>query len=473
MQFNSIYFFIFFITVAGVYFLVPHRFRWFWLLISSYYFYMCWNVKYALLIATSTLVAYFCGLLTGKARSIFSKRLFLIISLVINLGFLFVFKYFNFFLDSIQKCVNVFSIQMSPIALKLLLPVGISFYTFQALSYTIDVYWGKIVPEKHLGKFALYVSFFPQLVAGPIERATHLLPQFSTQKNFDYDRIKHGFFLMMWGIFKKVVIADNLAMYVDSVYNNAQHHTGPTFLLATYFFAFQIYCDFSGYSDIAIGSAKILGYDLMQNFRQPYFATSTVDFWRRWHISLSTWLRDYLYIPLGGNKKSRNRMYINLLITMLLGGLWHGAVWTFVLWGAIHGILLIVSKVTFSWREKICERIGVPKPIVTILRIIITFNLICLTWVFFRANTVEDAFYILTHLTQGWPNLYYSLPSCFYGALGIIVLLLVQCVQTKREILPLIAKQHIVARWTFYVIFFFSIVMLGIRNGAQFIYFQF
>lgn len=473
MLFNSIEFFLFFITVTVIYFLLPHRFRWVLLLAASYYFYMSWKAEYAILIMVSTCIAYTCAILTPKTKTQTQKKWLLFISVASNLGILFAFKYFNFFSESIISILSHISITIDVPAMKLLLPIGISFYTFQTLSYTIDVYRGKMKPEKHFGIFALYVSFFPQLVAGPIERATHLLPQFYLEKDIDIDKIKSGVRLIVWGLFKKVVIADRLAIYVDSVYNNVEHHSGLSFLIATYFFAFQIYCDFSAYSDIAIGAARVLGFDLMKNFNRPYFATTVADFWRRWHISLSTWLRDYLYIPLGGNRKGVNRTHVNLMITMLLGGLWHGASWTFVIWGALHGIFLISSKLTLSFRNEILKKLKVPANLVNGMRMFLTFNLVCLAWLFFRANNLNDAFYMLTHIFSGWDRLFFDQMSMGHGAIGILILLGVQFLQSRMSLEERIYRIPVYCRWAVYYLVIFGIVLLGVETGSQFIYFQF
>ncbi|MHC4757393.1 MAG: MBOAT family O-acyltransferase [Planctomycetota bacterium] len=434
---------------------------------------MSWKAEYAILIATTTIVAYTCALLTGVTESKAKKKFYLTISLVVNLGLLFSFKYFNFVSDSLCQILARFSLNVNTPTLRVLLPVGISFYTFQTLSYSIDVYYGKIKPEKHLGIFALYVSFFPQLVAGPIERATHLLGQFKKQKTFDVERFYSGIQLILWGLFKKVVIADRLAVYVNTIYNNVPRHSGVSFIVATYFFAFQIYCDFSAYSDIAIGTAKILGFDLMKNFNRPYFATTAADFWHRWHISLSTWLRDYLYIPLGGNRKGTARTHYNLIITMFLGGIWHGANWTFIIWGTLHGILLIVSKITQQTRDKIYEVLKIPRWVIKSIRILITFHLVCLCWIFFRANTVSDAFYIITHLLHRFPKVFIEQLTWSHGISAIAVLLFVELLQSRGELGPKIQKAPLPVRWALYSAVVFGIILFGVTEGAEFIYFQF
>ncbi|MBL4653924.1 MAG: MBOAT family protein, partial [Flavobacteriales bacterium] len=343
---------------------------------------MCWKAEYIILIAVSTIIDYIVAINIYKSKFKFIRKILLGISLVLNLGILFAFKYFNFFSQSILDSFNYFNIFYDVDFFDLLLPVGISFYTFQTLSYTIDVYRGKSKPETHLGIFALYVSFWPQLVAGPIERSTHLIPQFHQNHTFDYKRVVDGLRLMLWGFFKKIVIADRLAVYVNQVYNHPGWYDGFTVIFATVFFAFQIYCDFSGYSDIAIGSARIMGYDLMDNFNRPYFSKSIREFWSRWHISLSTWFRDYLYIPLGGNRVVKWRWHYNLFITFLISGLWHGANWTFIVWGGLHGIYLIVELKTNSILEPVRN---LNKWYSKFTMVLFTFGLVLFSWIFFRA----------------------------------------------------------------------------------------
>ena len=338
MLFNSIDFLVFFPSVVLLYFLLPHKNRWLFLLIASYFFYMNWKPVYAVLIFSSTLITYSCGILVEKSNSVRRKKLFLIVSLSMNFSILFIYKYFNFLNDSVFKALDFLNIRWELPNLDLLLPVGISFYTFQAVGYTIDVYRGDLKAEKNLGIYALFVSFFPQLVAGPIERAKNLLPQFREKHYLDSARLVSGIKQMVWGFFMKLVIADRLSLIVNTAYNNADAHNGTTLLIATILFSFQIYCDFAGYSNIAIGASRIMGFDLMTNFRRPYFAKNIGEFWQRWHISLSTWFRDYLYIPLGGNRVSKSRNYLNVFITFVVSGIWHGANWTFVFWGFLHGI---------------------------------------------------------------------------------------------------------------------------------------
>ena len=352
MLFNSLEFIIFFPIVVAAYFALNPKYRWILLLLASYYFYMCWNYKYIVLIMFSTVVDYCSGILMYRTNKTGLRKLLLLASLTTNLGLLFFFKYFNFFGETVNYFFERFNIFAEVPAYSFLLPVGISFYTFQTLSYTIDIYRKKQTPEYHFGRFALFVSFFPQLVAGPIERSVNLIPQFRQDFKFDYERVRDGILFMVWGFFKKVVIADRLAEYVNLVYNNPTESEGFQNIIATFFFSIQIYCDFSGYSDIAIGAALILGYRLMTNFRRPYFALNIREFWQRWHISLSTWFRDYVYISLGGNRVVKWRWFYNLFITFLVSGLWHGANWTFVIWGALHGFYLIFAIWTIKIREQ-------------------------------------------------------------------------------------------------------------------------
>lgn len=490
MYFNSIHFLIFFPIVVITYFSLPYRFRWAMLLGASYYFYMCWKMEYIFLIITSTLIDYYCGLQMGKTAIRAKRKKFLILSLLTNLGLLFSFKYFNFVNSSLIEFFHHYNIFYSVPAFKVLLPVGISFYTFQTLSYSIDVYRGKTKPEKHLGIFALYVAFFPQLVAGPIERSSHLLPQFYKKNNIDFQRIINGVLLMLWGFFKKIVIADRLAILVDQVYNHSSNFTGVPFVIATIFFAFQIYCDFSGYSDIAIGASQVMGYDIMQNFRQPYHSASVSEFWKRWHISLSTWFKDYFYIPLGGNRVKKWRWYYNLLLVFLISGLWHGANWTFLVWGVLHGFYMVFSIVTKQSRDNLVNAIGLSKlPTVhKILRILTTFTLVCFGWIFFRSASVSNAIFIISRLFTGWyvvmdfeklKHLVLSLGLNEYqfviAIASIIIMEIVHLMQRKYGSMRIfLSKQPIFFRWTVYYGLIFGIIVFGQLEGAQqFIYFQF
>lgn len=434
-------------------------------------------MEYVIIIIVSTIIDYFLAILIARQTTRKKRRKFLIISLISNLGLLFTFKYVNFFNDSIREVFNLINISYNIPAFKLLLPVGISFYTFQSLSYTIDVYRGQRNPEIHFGIFALYISFFPQLVAGPIGRSSQLIPQFYKNNTFDYERLVSGLKQILWGFFKKLVIADRVAIYVNAVYNNQINHSGITLLFATILFAIQIYCDFSGYSDIAIGSARILGYDLMENFRRPYFSKSLNEFWKRWHISLSTWFRDYVYISLGGNRVVKWRWYYNLFITFLISGLWHGANLTFIFWGLIHGTLVILEIWTEKFRGFITQCLKKLKLeiILSILEISITFCLVCFAWIFFRANTITDAMNIIFKIIQFDTSLYIGKGYFLaYSLIGIVILLLVEF---KLEgysfgFALLYHKNRIVSLFSC-IFLILTILTIGVFDGGQFIYFQF
>lgn len=480
MLFNSIHFIIFFPLVVGVYYALPHRYRWGLLLIASYYFYMCWKPEYILLIIASTGIDYLAGIGMGRKVERKSRRPYLLMSLVTNLGLLIAFKYFNFFSANLNALFNYYNLFYDVPAFQVLLPVGISFYTFQTLSYTIDVYRGQREPERHLGRFALYVAFFPQLVAGPIERSTRLLPQFYQKIKFDYDRTVSGLKLVAWGFFKKLVIADRAAEIVNLVYGNPYEHTGLTLFVATYFFAFQIFCDFSGYSDIAIGTSRILGIDLMKNFNRPYHARSIADFWSRWHISLSTWFRDYLYIPLGGNRTSTSRWYFNLMVVFLLSGFWHGANWTFVVWGAMHGTYLISSIILAPVRNSFSIRFTkrIPDWMTSLFKRLVTFHLVVFAWIFFRANSLNDAVHIVKNLFAGWNAQALTSLDLSPGALaiplfGILIMELTHIAQARKNVGEWFLEFPQAVRWAAYYGLVLMILLLGEFGSQQFIYFQF
>ncbi len=491
MLFNSLHFVFFFPVVLLFYFNLPTRYRYYFLLAASYYFYMCWKAEYAILLVISTLIDYFAGLMMGRTQEQKKRKKYLILSLISNFGILFSFKYFNFFNDSARAIFQHYNLFYDVPAFKLLLPVGISFYTFQTVSYGIDVYRGRTTPEKSLPIFALYVTFFPQLVAGPIERSTNLLSQFYNHYSFDRQRFVSGLQQMLWGFFKKVVIADRLAILVNRVYGNPEDYGGVTLLLATYFFAFQIYCDFSGYSDIAIGSARIMGINLMENFRRPYFSKSINEFWHRWHISLSTWFRDYLYIPLGGNRVSRTRWYFNLFFTFLVSGLWHGANWTFVIWGALHGFYLLFSLWTEKARFAIVSFFGLIKHplILSWLRVLTTFHLVLLSWVFFRARSLEQALLILRKIYEfsGWEQFRQLLATpgkaqymlglgtggLLIAVLSIILLEIIHLMQRRKPVAERIRWGGEWGRYAMMYLVLLVIIVFGEFNKTEFIYFQF
>ena len=489
MLFNSFHFLVFFVIVILLYFILPFRFRWILLLVSSSYFYMAWRPEYIILIIISTFVDYYASIKMGQQEEKSKRKKYLILSICSNLGLLFFFKYTMFFNESFRSVFSLIGFNYKIPTFNILLPMGISFYTFQTMSYTIDVYKGKIKPEKHFGIFALYVSFFPQLVAGPIERSEHLLPQFYNNYKFDIKRIIEGLQLMTLGFFKKVVIADRTAMMVNTIYNQPDKYQGLYFIIATVLFAFQIFCDLSGYSDIAIGIAKVMGIDLMTNFRQPYFATSIQDFWRRWHISLSTWFKDYVYIPLGGSKINRAKFYRNIFITFMISGLWHGASWTFVIWGLIHALYQIIGHVTKRHRERLIHRIKIDKfpKVLKIYKITVTFTLVCFAWIFFRANNLYDAYYIITHLFIDialWSKVNYWFiimnnmgVSLFEASIVIISigwLIIIEWLNEKKPIQYLLMEKPFYIRWAFYYILLIFIITWGVfYNASEFIYFQF
>lgn len=495
MNFNSLSFLIFFPIVTLVYFIINHKYRWLWLLVASYYFYMCWNPKYALLIATSTVITYLSGIFISKFNKIEnkakSKRLKLItvtISLLSNLGILFLFKYFNFTINILSRLFSDIGVTISLPTVDLLLPVGISFYTFQALSYTVDIYRGNVEAERNLGKYALFVSFFPQLVAGPIEKSKDLLYQFNEIHTFDYNRAKEGIMLMVWGLFQKMVVGDRLAIVVNEVYNNPTEYKGLEILIATIFFAFQIYCDFSSYSTIALGAAKVMGFRLSKNFDSPYFSTSIKMFWRRWHITLGAWFKDYLYIPLGGNRKGKIRTYINIMIIFLASGLWHGASINFVIWGGLHGLYQVIGDIIKPLKNKVTIYMKVDKSTFSykLLQVIITFLLVCFAWIFFRANSFADAKILINNLFEFNPwiltdSTLFSLgldsKEFILAVIGVIAIIAIDLLKGKKNIIRSLSNQNIIFRWSIYFALIFIILIFGVYgpdySQQQFIYFQF
>ena len=489
MLFNSVEFLVFFPVVTALHFALPFRFRWALLLAASCLFYMAFVPWYILILAFTIAVDYAAGLLIGRAAG-FRRKLILAASIVSNFGILAVFKYYNFLGENLGALAHFLHWNYSPATLALILPVGLSFHTFQALSYTIEVYHGRQRPEAHFGIYALYVMFYPQLVAGPIERPQNLLAQFRRPQQFDYDRVVDGLKLMLVGFFKKVVIADNLAADVNLVYANPGAHAGLPLLIATVFFAYQIYCDFSGYSDIARGSARVMGIELMVNFRRPYFAASIADFWRRWHISLSTWFRDYLYIPLGGSRGTGLQTGRNLLIIFLASGLWHGASWLFVIWGALHGLYFVAGRLTRRGRERLANFTGLSRlpRVRKAFGVVTTFALVCVAWIFFRAQSVEDATYIVTHLFTGADKLI-AHPTNLnewrksFGGLGLGMVKIALLSGLLFEGLNYLHARFdlrrwwrglpVAIRWAGYYGVVVWILVFGNSGAAQFIYFQF
>lgn len=476
MLFNSFHFIFFFLIVTVVYFIIPFKYRWILLLVSSMYFYMAFVPIYILILGFTIVIDYFAGILIEGAIPK-RKKFYLVCSLIANIGVLCVFKYYNFFLSNVSFLMHGFGLNNPLPYLSILLPIGLSFHTFQAMSYTIEVYRGNQKAERHFGIYALYVMFFPQLVAGPIERPQNLLHQFREKHYFDSHNVFEGLKIITWGLFKKLVVADRLALYVNGAYNNIDQQDGATLTLATIFFSFQIYCDFSAYSDIAIGSARVLGFDLMTNFRRPVFAKSTSEFWGRWHISLSTWFKDYLYFPMGGSKVSVPRWYFNLMIVFLISGLWHGANWTYVIWGAINGFYLVFAIITKKYRDKFNTITGITKNrgIYITVQVVSTFLLISFSRIFFRAKSVEDAFKVINKILNFSGSIFKDGSAivlyCFFA---IFILL---AIEFKKEFYPGVFtfshNRNFWVRTSYYSLLIIIIVLVGVFDGGQFIYFQF
>lgn len=479
MLFNSYAFAIFLPIVFAIYWILPHKYRWGVILVSSYYFYMSWNAKFVFLILFTTFVSYLAARLIDGENDKRKKKIILALTAIICLGVLFFFKYFNFLSESITQLLRFANIETDSVVLNLLLPVGISFYTFQTLSYVIDVYRGDVPAERHFGYYAAFISFFPQLVAGPIERTENLLPQIKAKHEFNYEQATYGLTLMAWGYFKKLVIADTLSTYVSTVYDAPQKFSGFALVLATVFFTLQIYCDFSGYSDIAIGTAKLLGINLMTNFKSPYFSQSVKEFWSRWHISLSTWFRDYVYIPLGGNRVSKPRHAFNLMITFLASGLWHGASWTFVVWGGIHGFAQIIENAIW----------GKAKPSKNVflkwIRILVVFIFAAFAWIFFVSDSMTDATYVITHmltgindpiayLYRGFSNIGMGRYMLVQELIVIAILTIYDFISLKRDVIGDIQKKPCMIRWCMYLSLTLIIIFFSQKGvAAEFVYFQF
>jgi len=503
MLFNSFEFLIYFPVVTLLFFILPHRMRWILLLIASFVFYMAFLPIYVLILLITIVIDYVAGIYIEQSAG--KKRTwYLILSLIGNIGFLCLFKYYDFIIGNVNsllalqfpllkdlwlsKCIIVGNNYVNgwlngvigtnfSILTHIILPIGLSFHTFQAMSYTIEIYRGNQKAERHFGIYALYVMFYPQLVAGPIERPQNILHQFHQKHEFDFNRLVEGMKMMLWGFFKKLVIADRLAIYVNSVYGNPDHHTGVTLIFATVLFAFQIYCDFSAYSEIAIGAARVMGFDLMTNFRRPYFARTMADFWRRWHISLSSWFTDYLYIPLGGNRVAVPRAYLNIMIVFLVSGLWHGASWTFMIWGGINGVYLIAGKLLANPIKRCYNWLSVDmnSTMFAIYQRLSTFLMACIAWVFFRANSLEDATTIITKMAVPTGKLWFDNPSMLiYTLTAVILLLLIESVsEFKWNKVNFYGSSFWLTRYTSYAMTIILILLLGVFDGGQFIYFQF
>ena len=472
MLFNSYTFALFLPVVLVVYYALSHRRQNLWLLAASYFFYGCWDYRFLSLILISTLVDFAAGFGIHRSPGPGRRKAWLVLSVCVNLGILGFFKYFDFFAESAAEMFRLLGLEASSVTLNFVLPVGISFYTFQTMSYTIDIYRGKMKPTRDLVSFALYVAYFPQLVAGPIERAFRLLPQLQRPRRVTADGFSSGSVLILIGLFKKLVLADSVAESVDAVFAAPGSASSAVLLRAAYLFAIQIYCDFSGYSDIARGVSRLFGIELMENFNQPYFSTNITEFWRRWHVSLSSWLRDYLYIPLGGNRRGRGRTYANLTTTMFLGGLWHGANWTFVIWGLMHGAYLAIHKLVLGNRKP-PERMrvtGLSSALRFAGTMLLTVHQVVVTWIFFRCADVGVAFeYVwgIFALRGGEPF------HWFNPLLLLMLLILVDVPQYVWRDHTVILRAPWPVRGAFYATLTLLLLVMGGKVGEPFIYFQF
>lgn len=495
MQFTSLNFLIFFLIISTIYFIIPHKFRWFWLLICSYLFYMSDNPKYVIFIVLSTIITYLSGLLIENAnkirdekKSIQIKKILVFASISSNLGILFLFKYFNFFNASLARVLNIFSVSIHMPSFKYLLPLGISFYTLQALSYIIDVYRKDIVAEKNLGKLAVFVSFFPQVVAGPIEKSKNMLHQFDEKHTFDYDRVKNGLLLMLWGVFVKIVISDRLAILVNTVYSDPSKYKGFIIVIATVFFTFQIYLDFMSYSDIARGAAEVLGFKITNNFKQPYLSKSIKEFWSRWHISLTSWFKDYLYFPLGGNRKGKSKTYFNIMIVFLVSGLWHGATFNFIVWGGLHGFYQIAAYLLKPFKVWVIETFKIKTKVFSFkfLQVLITFILVNFAWIFFKADSFFSAITVIKNSLYFNPwvfsngsifKLGLDIKDFLISIIGIILVIMVDLMHRKISLRIQLSKQNILFRWATYIVAVLVVLILGMYGPGysmqQFIYSQF
>lgn len=481
MLFNSVSFGFFIIVVFILYRCVPHRYRWCFLLAASYLFYMNLHIGYGILLLATTVLTYALALRLEKAQSVTAKRRCLLCGILPLVLILLFYKTADPVIERLDLLIDAGRLHMQPITRKILLPAGISFYFFQSMGYLIDVYRGKIRAERHFGIYALFVSFFPQLLAGPIGRADSLLPQYRAERPFNYKDVTYGLKLMTWGYFKKLVIADVLAGIVNDVYDNARIYVGLVFIVVTILFAIEIYCDFSGYSDIAVGCAKLFGIDLMTNFKSPYFSFSIKEFWSRWHISLSTWFRDYVYIPLGGNRVPKWRHCLNLMITFLVSGFWHGSSLTYIVWGGLHGLLQIAESLLFP---KTRHGVSVKRRR-HLWQLPVTFLLLCFTWIFFRANSIQDAFWIISRLFWDAARPLNYLQTCITClgvsriamlgiCLSIAVLAVYDYVSLKTDAIEALSRQKFFVRWPVYVLFLVVIALFAPKDVAtEFIYFQF
>ena len=494
MTFNTFTFYLFFVAVVIVYYLIPKRWRWVWLLFSSFLFYSISDIKFSAVLLICTGISYLTGRTIGKFEDQKIKKTWMLLGVILNLAILFLFKYLNFFFDSFNTAAVALGVKWSFRGIELLYPVGISFYTFQVISYLLDVYSGKVDAEKNFGHYALYVSFFPKLLIGPIERFNHLQPQLLNPKPFVYQEFVDSLMRIGWGILKKLVIADRLAVVVDTVFAAPHDFNSPKLAIAIIAFSFQIYIDFSAYSDIAVGAGRILGVQLVENFKQPYFAKSIIDFWRRWHISLNNWLRDYVFIRLNyrhGRKKPRVLWIgIDVMITFFVSGLWHGANWTFIIWGLLHGFYQTVEIITQKMRDKVVKKFNINRNTFThkAFQVLFTFGLVSFTWIFFKANSISEAGNILKSLLTLKGIMVEEAWIFKDGSLGLdgkdfwmvthslLLILVVEFLQRKHDLLTVFNKQSIWFRWIIYLLMFFTITIFGFYGEAtavDFVYSQF
>lgn len=476
MLFNTLSFGAFLIIVFILYYIFPQKFRWLFLLLASYAFYMNLHLWYGILLFLTTALTYGLALSFENAGSEREKKRNLLLGILPLVLILLFFKTANPVISRLNDAISQGSLTLQPITLTILLPAGVSFYFFQSMGYLIDVYNGKIKAERHFGYYALFISFFPQLLAGPIGRADSLIPQYKKERHFEYDKAAYGLKLMTWGYFKKLVIADVFAATVDQIYNHAQSYVGLAFIVVTVMFAIEIYCDFSGYSDIAIGCASLFGIELMTNFKSPYLSFSIKEFWSRWHISLSTWFRDYVYIPLGGNRVPKWRHCLNLLITFLISGFWHGSALTYIVWGGLHGLLQILESFIYPKGRAHKKHFW---------QLPVTFILLCFTWIFFRANSIEDALWIisrlfwdierpLNYLKTGAICLALSYAQLTGMCLSVLVLFIYDLISLKYDVIKVFSKQKFFIRWPVYVLMLVVIALFSAKGVAtEFIYFQF
>ncbi len=490
MLFNSFQFLLFFPIVTILYFVIDHKYRWVLLLVASCIFYMAFIPVYIFILFITIIIDYWAGILIEDSKIAKKTKRYLVVSILSTCLVLFIFKYFNFFNANFSLLAKQFHWNYPIGMLNIILPIGLSFHTFQSLSYVIEVYRGKQKAERHFGIYALYVMFYPQLVAGPIERPQNLLHQFYEKHQFEYQRVTDGLKLMAWGLFKKAVIADRIAIYVNTVYGHPSQYLGVPLILATVFFAIQVYCDFSGYSDMAIGAAKVMGFNLMKNFDNPYFSSSVTEYWKRWHISLSTWLRDYIFMPLAIKYRDWGVFggIIALFITFFISGLWHGASWTFIVWGLLHGMAMSFELITEKTRKKMMKASAIYKYI----RVVMTFAFICFTFIFFRAASIQNAVFIVSHLFDGTTqyfqqmivgdlfninqNVFLPIGGKFEMIIAIFsltILIVVQSIQTRGSILMFVNQKPIAFRWGLYLSMTLFIIFFRADAATSFIYFQF